>query len=674
MNKYSSYKGDQLEEHLSNFLVDSWSYSAVSCFARNEKAFEMQYIYREKSRSTMSAIVGNAYHAALKEFFSAFKIGMEPAVVNLTQVAYDYIDNLPANVWMLKGKTPTVETARAEATSKVNALLNNFCAESSLYVADIAEVLSVEERFEEWLVINGVDIPLPCHAYMDLVARLKDGRIVIIDQKSKSAYTQEDEVALVHGQQGIAYVKVWEAAHPDMPVSEVWFIENKATKNSDKSPQLRKHAIPMDADNRRLFEALLYEPLRRMLLAVSDPDYTYTINTADNFVEKAVLYDFWARTQISEVEDFENIPDDKKELIARRQRKIKDSSIGSIAPKVITAFRKNAASFITLDYSKTDMTQQEKIEHLFRTFNIHMQVAHIIEGFSCDTYLCEVAPGTELLAIFRHTMDVANALDVPRVRIQGEPLVMYEGKSYLAIEVNKKRTKDLAWDKSLLEGHKLPIGIDNYNRTVVWDLDNNTTPHALVCGCTGSGKSVCLRSTINYALASGVNDIIILDPKYEFVDAGLPEFVTIHSDIADIEKAIADMVVDMNTRIKERRKHLTLVVFDEFADANDQARSGKQLADGEKSLQDNFKMLLQKGRSCGFRFMAATQRADVKTISGTVKVNLPVQICFRVPKGLDSKVVIDTEGAETLAGAGDGLMHSPEYPDGLVRFQGFFCK
>ena len=296
------------------------------------------------------------------------------------------------------------------------------------------------------------------------------------------------------------------------------------------------------------------------------------------------------------------------------------------------------------------------------------------EGFSCDTYLCEVAPGTELLAIFRHTMDVANALDVPRVRIQGEPLVMYEGKSYLAIEVNKKRTKDLAWDKSLLEGHKLPIGIDNYNRTVVWDLDNNTTPHALVCGCTGSGKSVCLRSTINYALASGVNDIIILDPKYEFVDAGLPEFVTIHSDIADIEKAIADMVVDMNTRIKERRKHLTLVVLDEFADANDQARSGKQLADGEKSLQDNFKMLLQKGRSCGFRFMAATQRADVKTISGTVKVNLPVQICFRVPKGLDSKVVIDTEGAETLAGAGDGLMHSPEYPDGLVRFQGFFCK
>lgn len=672
MNKYSSYSGDVLEEHLSNFLVSSWSYSSVSCFARNEKAFEMQYVYRERGRSTMSAIIGNAYHEALKEYFSAYKADMDPAVVDLTQVAYNYIDNLPANAWMLKGKTPTVETARAEATAKVNTLLSNFCAESSLYTAEIAEVLSVEERFEEWLVINGVDIPLPCHAYLDLVVRLKDGRIVIIDQKSKSAYTAEDEVALVHGQQGITYVKVWESKYPDKPVSGVWFVENKMTRNSDKSPQLRKHVIPMDEDNRRLFEALLYEPLRRMLLAVSDPDYTYTINTADNFVEKAVLYDFWARTQISEVEDFENIPEDKKDLIARRQRKIKDSSIGCIAPKVITAFRKNAASFITLDYSKTDMTQQEKIEHLFRTFNIHMQVAHIIEGFSCDTYLCEVAPGTELLAIFRHSMDVANALDVPRVRIQGEPLVMYEGKSYLAIEVNKKRDRDLPWDISLLKRHKLPIGIDNYNRTVVWDLDNNTTPHALVCGCTGSGKSVCLRSTIHYALAAGIDDVIILDPKYEFADMELPSCVTIHSDIADIEKAIADMVEDMNTRIKERRKRLTLVVFDEFADANDQARSGKQLGPEEKSLQDNFKMLLQKGRSCGFRFMAATQRADTKTISGTIKVNLPVQICFRVPKGLDSKVVIDSEGAETLAGAGDGLMHSPEYPDGLVRFQGFY--
>lgn len=672
MNRYSKLTPDQLEEHFSNYLVDSWSYSSVSCFARNEKAFEMQYVYRERDTRSISSTAGNAYHAALKEYFSAWSDGTRPAVVDLTKCAYGYLDDVPANEWRLTQKFPSVEQARDEAVRCVNNLLESFCAESSTYTEDVANVLAVEEKFEGWVTVNGVDIPLPLHAIIDLVVELKDGRIVIIDHKSKSAYTEEKELALAHGQQAITYVDAWETMHPEHSVSEVWFVENKISKNKDKSAQMRKHVFQMDVDNRRLFEALLYEPLRRMLEAVSNPDYIYTINPSDNFVDMAVLYDFWARTQISEVEDFEYVPADKKDLIAKRQRKIKDSSVGSVAPKVITAFRKNAASFITLDYSHTDMTTNEKIEHVLRTFNIKMQVAHKIEGFSCDTYLCEVAPGTELLSIFRHALDIANALDVPRVRLQGEPLVMYEGKSYLAVEVNKKRTEDLPWDAKYLSGHRLPLGLDNFRNTIVWDLDNNTTPHVLVCGATGSGKSVCLTNILYYAIESGVEDITILDPKFEFAFAQLPENVRVLSDIADIESAMAEMVTDMNERVKNRQKRLSLVIFDEFADAADQSRGQKELEPGEKTLIENFKMLLQKGRSAGFRFVAATQRASVKTIPGDIKVNLPVQVCFRVPKGLDSKVVLDTEGAETLAGAGDGLLHSPEYNDGLVRFQAFY--
>lgn len=672
MNTYAKLTPEQLEEHFSNFLIESWSYSGVSCFARNEKAFEMQYVYHEKDTLSISSIAGKAYHAALKEYFSAWSEGDQPAVVDLTKYAYEYLDDVPANDWRLTPKFPSVEQALNEAVRCVNNLLESFCAEVSTYTDQIVNVLAVEEKFEGWVTVNGVDIPLPLHAIVDLVVELKDGRIVVIDHKSKSAYTEEKELALVHGQQAITYVKAWETKHPEMSVAEVWFIENKISKNKDKAAQMRKHVFLMDVDNRRLFEALLYEPLRRMLEAVTDPDHIYTINPSDNFVDMAVLYDFWARTQISEIEDFEYIPASKKDLLAKRQRKIKDSSIGSVAPKVITAFRKNAASFITLDYSHTDMKPSEKIEHVLRTFNIKLQVAHKIEGFSCDTYLCEVAPGTELLSIFRHTLDIANALDVPRVRIQGEPLVMYEGKSYLAIEVNKKRTEDLPWDAKYLTGHRLPLGLDNYRNTIVWDLDNNTTPHLLVCGATGSGKSVCLTDILYYAIESGVKDITILDPKFEFAFADLPDNVHVLSDIGEIERSLAAMVADMNNRVKNRQKWLSLVIFDEFADAADQSRGQKELNDGEKTLIDNFKMLLQKGRSAGFRFVAATQRASVKTIPGDIKVNLPVQVCFRVPKGLDSKVVLDTEGAETLAGAGDGLIHSPEYNDGLVRFQAFY--
>lgn len=669
MNKFLKYTGEQMEEHLSGYLIDSWSYSGVQCFARNEKAFEMQYIYRETEKKSISSIAGSAYHEALKEFFSDWKPGVSPDYVALTTTAYEYLDAVPANDWKTTDKFPTAELAKNEAISKVNSLLASFCAEVKTYVEDMEKVIFVETRFEEWVTVNGVDIPLPLHAVVDLVVRLKDGRIVIIDHKSKSKFTDTDEVALVHGQQAITYVKAVETADPTIDVDEVWFIENKESKNKDGSAQLKKHIIKMDKNCRLLYEALLYEPLKRMCEAVSNPDYVYTINTSDNFVDKAVLYDFWARTMIAEVDDFPSVPDDKKELIRKRTRKIKDSSRLNINPKIITRFRTEAASFIRIDYSNSDMTNNEKIEHVLKTHNISVQVAHTIDGFSCDTYLLDVAQGVTIVSIFSHRMDIAYALDVPAVRIPGY-LMMYNNKSYVSIEVNKKRDKTLFWDEKFLEGYRIPLGVDNFGNTIVWDLANHSTPHMLVCGSTGSGKSVELISVLAYAQKAGIDDIIIFDPKYEFaaLDCGN---ASVFSEIEDLERVMAQLVEEMNARIKSKSKKLTLVIFDEFADAMDQSHSSREL-EGKKTLMENLKMLLQKGRSCGMRFCVATQRASTKVITGDIKVNIPVQVCFRVPKSVDSKVVLDEDGAQTLGGQGDGLIKSPEYQDRLVRFQAFY--
>ncbi len=669
MNKYLKYTPEQMEEHLSGYLVNSWSYSGVQCFARNEKAFEMQYIYCERDRKSISSIAGSAYHEALKEFFSIWEPGVKPEFVALTAVAYGYLDEVPANDWKTTDKFPTAEAAKAEAVSKVNNLLKYFCEEAGTYTDDIAEVLHVETRFEEWVTVNGVDIPLPLHAVIDLVVRLKDGRVVIIDHKSKSKYTDGDEVALVHGQQAMTYVEAYETANPSTEVSEVWFVEAKESKNKDGSAQLRKHAISIDRNSRMLYEALLYEPLKRMCEAVSNPDYVYTINTSDNFIDKAVLYDFWARTMISEVDDFPTVPDSKKELIRKRTAKIKDSSQININPKIITKFRTEAASFIRIDYSNCDMTKQEKIEHVLRSHNINVQVAHTIDGFSCDTYLLDVAPGVTIVSIFSHRMDIAYALDVPLVRIAGY-LMMYNNRSYVAIEVNKKRDKTLLWDTKYLEGHRIPLGVDNFGNTIIWDLDNHSTPHMLVCGSTGSGKSVELISILAYAQEAGIDDIVIFDPKYEFASLDCGN-ASVFSDIDDLERVMEQLVNEMNGRIKAKSKKITLVIFDEFADAMDQSRTSKEL-EGKKTLMENLKMLLQKGRSCGMRFCVATQRASTKVITGDIKVNIPVQVCFRVPKAIDSKVVLDDEGAQTLQGQGDGLIKSPEYQDGLVRFQAFY--
>lgn len=668
MNQYSKFTQEQMEEHLAFYLLDSWSYSKVSCFARNEKAFEKEYIYCEKGQRSATSIAGNAYHEALEFYFLQLMRGYEaPTIIDAQQVAYAYIEEVPVSDWKLQKTTPTVEEAKQKAVKNVTAALQNFYNEVSVYLDDMAEVLGVEERLEEWLVVNGVDIPLPCHSELDLVIRTTDGKIVIIDHKMKSAYSDEEDVALVHGKQAICYVLQYESAHPNVKVDEVRFMENKISSNKDKSPQIKRFTLEMANDTRRLYEALLYEPLRRMIEAVSNPDYIYTINDSDNLSDKAELYEFWTRTLIAEVDDF-NIPEGKKSLIAARQRKIKDSSLASIDPRVITSFRKNAASFITFDYSMTNMTNSERIEHSLRTFGMLVKVAYEIKGFSSDTYLLECGAGVKISNIDKYRLDIAAALNVPNVRIS-RTLVEYQGRTYLAIEANKKRTEDLIWDAAHVTGHNIPIGMDNFRNVVTWNLDNHSTPHMLICGATGSGKSVCIRSTIEYAKAAGIHNIIVFDPKYEFCDI---HDIKCYSDIEEIEATMKELVAEMQAKAKARTKQkITLVIFDEFADAIAQARSGKAL-NGDKSLEENLRILAQKGRSLGYRIIAATQRASTRIITGDTKVNFPVQVCFRVPKAIDSTVVIDEEGAESLAGLGDGLLRSPEYLN-TVRFQGFYC-
>ncbi len=667
MSKYESYTPDQLEEHFSSYLIDSWSYSKVSCFARNEKAFEKQYIYLEPDRRSSSSVAGNAYHAAMEEFFSVMQMtgnAQMPDVVSLEQRAFEHInDKVDANEWKLQKTTPAVEDCITDATKKAVSLVRNFCGERDLYMEDMEKVIAVEARYEEWLTVNGVDIPLPCHAIIDLVLKLKDGRTVIVDHKGKGAYSDEKEVALVHGKQAITYVLAFEKA-TGIHVDEVWFIENKYTVNKDGSPQLRKFVITMDPDSRRLYEAMLYEPLRRMIEAVSNPDYIYTVNDSDNLSDKAELYAFWAKTMIAEVDDF-NVPDEKKDLIRMRQRKIKDASLAMISPKVITDFKKEAASFITYDLSFSNMTNSEKIHHILMTFGMNTQVTEIT-GFSSDTYLLEVSAGVKIGNIYKYRKDIANALNVPSVRIP-ESLAIYEGKSYLAVEAGKKRTETLLWDEKYLHGRKLPVGMDNFRNVIYWDLDNHSTPHLLVCGSTGSGKSVELRCLIEYARLAGVDDITVFDPKYEFQDLSSAG-IKVYSETEDMYRVMGEMVADMQRRTKSKDRHLTMLVIDEFADIMDSTPADK----GGMTMEQLLKMLAQKGRSLGFRIIAATQRASTKVITGDTKVNFPVQICFRMPKAIDSQVVIDEEGAECLQGQGDGLIKSPEYMDSVVRFQGFY--
>lgn len=690
-HQYRDQSNERIEELFSNYIIDSLSYSKINAFCRNEKAFEMQYIYRITGKNSSNTVAGQAYHAALQLYFQCFSDGIILDIAALEERAFQVISEVPANLWKLQKTSPTVDESVNQACKTVSVLLLNFLSEISVYSSEIKSILGIEMKLTEWLKINGVDIPLPFHMVIDLIIETNDGKTVIIDHKSKRSFSDEKELAFSSGKQAITYTIGYETATGNT-VDEVWFVENKYSQNRDKSPQLACSKITMDEDTRRLYEAMLYEPTRRVLEAVSNPDYIYLINENDNFTDTAEIHEFWAQTMIAEVDDFINIPESKKEMIRNRQRKIKDSQIAAVNPKVIKNFRKHAAEFIQYDLSNKDMNNEEKIEHVLRTFGITVKVQHIFNGYSSSTFLIEVSAGIPLATIQRHKLDIANALDVSSIRIMKD-LFVYEERSYLAVECARKRDSDLLWDEQYLSGRRIPLGLDNLKRPVVWDLDNPSTPHMLICGATGSGKSVSIISTIEYALLSGVEKIVLFDPKFEFTRYASNPSVTVFSDIEEIEFEMALLVEEMNNLVKSGQAQKTLVIFDEFADAISQARSGNELKNYQnvvigsyknglpktkrevtsvdKSLEENLKILLQKGRSSGFRIIAATQRASTKVITGDAKVNFPVQLCFRVPKEIDSKVVIDESGAEALQGKGDGLLKSPEYSD-VIRFQAFY--
>jgi len=699
MSIYKSYTQEEQENLFSQFLISSWSYSKISEFSRNEKAFEMSYIYGYRGKKSATTIAGQAYHHALDKFFAEFKENNVLDIVDLEILAFEYINEVPANQWKTQKTTPTIIECIKKANKTVTALLNNFYNEKEVYLSEIKEVLDVEVYSSEFLTINGVDIPMPCNARIDLVIKTNDDKIVVIDHKSKNRFSDEQELKLSAGRQAITYVKSYQSK-TGLNVEEAWFVENKYSTNRDKSAQIIPFKIKLDTDTKKLYESLLYEPLRRMLEAVNDPDYIYMMNDTDNFVDKAEIYDFWAKTQISEVEDF-NIDPSKKKLITQRLKKIKDASIATVNPKVIKEFRKNASQFIQYDLTNKDMTQQEKIEHVLRTFGIIVKVAHTFNGYSSNTFLLEVSAGVKVTSISSNRLDIANALNVSNVRIKPQ-LEVYQGKSYVSIDFSKKREKDLIFNPKDLLDQKIPIGKDNFENIIHWDLNNHSTPHMLVAGNTGSGKTVSLRSIIEYAKLAKVDRIVILDTKFEFIRLKI-KGVEVYSDIEEIEEVMEKLIEEMNAKVKTGNTSKTLVVFDEFADAQALSKKGKALdifemqevgfykqskkeieagmlpqpkmknvkISTKKSLEENLRLLLQKGRSAGYRVVAATQRASTKIITGDAKANFTILVCYKVPKEIDSRVVIDESGAEALSGYGDGLIKSPEYPS-TVRFQSYY--
>jgi len=336
----------------------------------------------------------------------------------------------------------------------------------------------------------------------------------------------------------------------------------------------------------------------------------------------------------------------------------------------------------------------QMLEDLLKSFNIGARVVGIDIGPAITRYELELEPGIRVAKVLSLSDDISLALGASGIRIEAP----VPGKPVIGIEVPLEKISTV-YLRDILESDEyrnantkvpLALGKDIGGRPVVADLRD--MPHLLVAGATGSGKSVCVNSLICGILFRATPDdvkFILIDPKrvelYNY--RTLPHLL--YPLVVDIKQAslvLKDVVKEMedrlarfsevgardieayNQKIKENgtNSHLPYIVvmIDELADL-------MMVAPAE--VEQNICRLAQLARATGIHLVLVTQRPSTDVITGLIKANIPSRISFAVASQTDSRVIIDTGGAEKLLGRGDMLFYPVGYPK-PVRLQGAYVS
>jgi S-DNA-T family DNA segregation ATPase FtsK/SpoIIIE len=363
----------------------------------------------------------------------------------------------------------------------------------------------------------------------------------------------------------------------------------------------------------------------------------------------------------------------------------------------------------TVDQSELDALLALKtatLEKTLESFKIEARVVEIQKGPVISMFEMELGPGIKVERVRSLEDDLAIALRARSVRI----VAPIPGKNTIGIEVpnpmrENVRMKPLLHCREFVDGKfALPIllGRDSAGRPMITDLAK--MPHLLVAGATGSGKSVCLNSVLVSLLYTRTPEqvkLILIDPKMveltQFANA--PHLAC--PVVSDMKRApgILEWAI---TKMEERYQLLSragvrnvygwnklgvdglrpifgdrvdepefprflpfiVIVIDELADLMLQAA---------KEVENSITRLAAKSRAVGIHLIVATQRPSTNVITGLIKANLPTRIAFMVSSKIDSRVILDENGAEQLLGEGDMLLMSPAQTS-LVRGQGTYLS
>ena len=344
----------------------------------------------------------------------------------------------------------------------------------------------------------------------------------------------------------------------------------------------------------------------------------------------------------------------------------------------------------------------QKLEQIFRDFGVNVHVNNVSRGPTVTRYELTPEQGVKVSRIVALTDDIKLNLAASEIRIEA-PI---PGKAAVGIEVPNKESSVVAF-RDLVESNefvksKAPltfaVGKDIAGKPVISDIAK--MPHLLIAGATGSGKSVCINTLIMSVLMKSTPDevrMLMIDPKVVELKIydGIPHLlIPVVTDPKKAAGALNWAVQEMNERYnkfaeytgvrdlksynkriekinekmppEERLKKLPqiLIIVDELADL-------MMVAPGE--VEDAICRLAQLARAAGLHLVIATQRPSVNVVTGLIKANMPSRIALAVSSGVDSRTIIDMNGAEKLLGHGDMLFAPQGYPK-PARVQGAYIS
>ncbi len=345
----------------------------------------------------------------------------------------------------------------------------------------------------------------------------------------------------------------------------------------------------------------------------------------------------------------------------------------------------------SLDENEIDQKIQDLLSKL-RTFKIDGDIIRTYSGPVVTTFEFRPAPNVKVSRILGLSDDLAMTLCAESIRIQA-PI---RGKDVVGIEIPNSQSQ-IIYLREILESElfqksssplTLALGKDIVGNPFITDLKK--LPHLLIAGTTGSGKSVGVNAMILSLLYKNPPDqlkLVMIDPKMvEFsIYADIPHLLT--PIITDPKKAIG--ALQSVAKEMERRYSLMSEYKVKTIDSyNEQAPNNgveafpylivviDELADlmmtGGKEAEFPIARIAQMGRASGLHLIVATQRPSVDVVTGLIKTNLPSRVSFRVGTKIDSKVILDTDGAQSLLGRGD-MLFTPPGTNGLVRLHAPFA-